>query len=207
MSQTSPAPAAAPAPAPAALRIGLDQLPACHGAVATALGEAGLGGQELQVLFATGLEAACVGCGMSLTGEELGKLAVTEGEGEGLSTLSPKLERLRLGFCPRNGCEARFYQIHLAPLPRADAAKVLARADAILRDRRRTPVPRMILGIPGIPGTRRQIRRLAAVAMGTVLVCFVAYRLVYFGSQPIPFVRPASPFQADPRTIDGPARR
>jgi len=204
MSETSPAPAAAPAPAPAELRVGLDRLPACHGAVATALGEAGLGGQELQVLFATGLKAVCVGCGMSLTGEELGKLVATDGEGEGPSPLPPKLERLRLGFCPRNGCEARFYQIHLAPLPRADAAKVLARADEILRDRRRTSVPRVALGIPG---TRRQIRRLAAVAIGTLLVCFVAYRLVYFGSQPIPFVKPASPFQADPATIDAPAGR
>ena len=202
MSETSPAPVPAPAPAPAGLRVGLDRLPACHGAVATALGEAGLGGQELQVLFATGLKAACVGCGMSLTGEELGKLAVTEGEGS--SPLPPKLERLRLGFCPRNGCEARFYQIHLAPLPRADASKVLARADEILRGRRRTSVPRVAFGIPG---TRRQIRRLAVVATGTALVCFVAYRLVYFGSQPIPFVKPASPFQADPATIDAPARR
>lgn len=202
MSETSPAPVTAPAPAPAELRVGLDRLPSCHGAVATALGEAGLGGQELQVLFATGLKAACVGCGMSLTGEELGKLAVTEGEGS--SPLPPKLERLRLGFCPRNGCEARFYQIHRAPLPRPDAAKVLARADEILRGRRRTSVPRLDLGIPS---TRRQVRRLAAVALGTVLVCFVAYRLVYFGSQPIPFVKPASPFQADPATIDAPARR
>ena len=66
------------------------------------------------------------------------------------------------------------------------------------------PVPRLTLGIPG---TRRQIRRLAAVAIGTVVVCFVAHRPVDFGSQPIPFVKPASPFQADPATIDAPARR
>ena len=136
------------------------------------------------------------------TGDELGKLTVTEGEGS--PHLPPKLERLRLGFCPRNGCEARFYLVRLAPLPRADAAKVLARADEILRGRRRTSLPRVPLGIPG---TRRQIRRLAAVATATLLVCFVAYRLVYFGSQPIPFVKPASPFQVDPGTIDAPARR
>ena len=202
MSENAPAPSPALAvAAPAELRVGLAQLHACHGAVAHALGEAGLSGQELQVLFATGLKAVCAGCGMALTGDELGRLAVTEGEETG--PLPPKLERLRLGFCPRNGCEARFYQLHLAPLPRGDAAQVLARAGAILRgDKSAKP-----LAAVTAPATRRQIRRLVVIALATLLVCFVAYRLVFYRSQPIPFVKPASPFQVDPNSVEQPVRR
>ena len=195
------APALPPAPAtnaPGELRVALDQLPACHGAVARALGEAGLSGQELNVLFATGLRATCVGCGMAVTGEELGRLTVTENESN--AALPPKLERLRLGFCPRSGCEARYYQLHLAPLPRGDAANVLAQAGRFLRGEAGAR-PKIVAQLPA---TKRQLKRLALIALATLLGCGVLYRLVFYRSQPIPFVKPKSPFSVDPNSVDRP---
>lgn len=196
------APANAPDPSatsPGELRVALDQLPACHGAVARALGESGVTGQELHVIFASGLRATCVGCGMVVTGEELGRLTVTETEST--AALPPKLERLRLGFCPRSGCEARFYQLQLAPLPRGNAAGVLARAEKFLHGEKNAP--RKIAS--QLPTTRRQLQRLVLIAVATLLGCGVVYRLVFYRSQPIPFVKPKSQFQVDPRTVDQPA--
>lgn len=202
MSDDAPASTPAPVPnRPGELRVALDQLPACHGVVAQALGEAGLSGQELHVVFATGLRATCVGCGMVLTGEELGRLTVTEGDAN--AALPPKLERLRLGFCPRSGCEARFYQLHLESLPRGNAANVLAHAGKLLRgEKSRLP------NLAGqLPVTRRHMGRLALIAALTLLGCFVAYRLIFYRSQLIPFVQPKSPFQVDPRSVDQPPVR
>ncbi len=210
MSDTPPSPAPAPSiaipasNAPGTLRVSLQQLPACHGSVARALGEAGFSGQEIGVLFASGLRATCVGCGMVLTGEELGRLAVVESDtGESVGSLPPKLERLRLGFCPRNGCEARFYQLQLDPLPRDDAAKIIAQAGAILRGE----VSAKPLITIDLPKSRRQIQRLAMIAAATLLVWLVVYRLVFYRSQIIPFVKPSSPFQVDPKTVEQPVRR
>jgi hypothetical protein len=186
------------------LRVSLQQLPECHGSVARALGEAGISGQEIGVIFANGLRATCVGCGMVLSGEELGRLTVTAGEsGETAAALPPKLERLRLGFCPRNGCEARFYTLQLDPLPRGDAGQVIARAGEILRGE---AAGKPMIAID-LPKARRQVQRLAVIVGLTLLVAFVLFRLVFYHSQPIPFVKPSSPFQVDPNTVDQPVRR
>ena len=206
MSESPTTPAPAPAPAsntPGVLRVSLQQLPECHSSVARALGEAGFSGQEIGVFFATGLKATCVGCGMVLTGEELGRLTVTaDDSGASEVPLPPKLERLRLGFCPRNGCEARFYQLQLDPLPRGDAARVIARAGEILRGE---GISQPLIKID-LPKARRQVQRLAVIAGVTLLVAFVLFRLVFYHSQPVPFVKPSSPFQVDPRTVDQPVR-
>ena len=51
------------------------------------------------------------------------------------------------------------------------------------------------------PETRKATRRLALIALGTLFVAFVAYRLIYFRSQPIPFVEPKSPFTVEPASL------
>src|SRR6187399_2931241 len=75
------------------LRLPVDQLPSVHAALARALGEAGVGGPELITLFGTGVRGVCVGCGLCVTGAELGELVVTEGVPRD-RPLPPKLERL-----------------------------------------------------------------------------------------------------------------
>ena len=34
-----------------------------------------------------------------------------------------------------------------------------------------------------------------------------SFRLVFYHTQPVPFVKPTSPFQVDPKTVDQPAPR
>lgn len=202
-SPTTPVPAPA-TNTPGVLRVSLQQLPECHSAVARALGEAGFSGQEIGVLFATGLKATCVGCGMVLTGEELGRLTVTDSNsGESVGTLPPKLERLRLGFCPRNGCEARFYTLQLDPLPRGEATQVIAQAGKILRGEAESK-PLITIDVPK---ARRQVQRLAVIVGLTLLVAFILFRLVFYHSQPVPFVKPTSPFQVDPNTVERPGQK
>lgn len=182
---------------PANLRLGVQDLPKAFHAVACALGEAGIGGQQLPAVFATGVRATCSGCGMSVTGGELSELMVAATE-EGEHRLPPKLERLRLGYCPRNGCEARFYTLELSPAGKFEPGPVLARAKVIMDGER---APLISLRPAVTPETRKATRRLALIALGTLFVAFVAYRLIYFRSQPIPFVEPKSPFTVEPASL------
>ena len=195
----------APSPAPALpavdrlseLHLPVDRLPHVHEALARALGEAGVGGAELIDLFASGVRGVCVGCGLSVTGAELGEITVACGPARD-QPLSPKLERLRLGRCPRNGCDARFFNVEVTKPGRFDRGLILGRTKQLLEDRTSLPD----LKPPGAPATRRAIRRLFLIALGTLLVSFVAYRLIFFSSQPIPFVEPQSPYAINPASLD-----
>src|SRR5687768_6995605 len=56
------------------------------------------------------LSAECVQCGIRLTGWEVLQF------GEEVST-DARVERLRSGYCARNGCESLFYRVTCAPHP------------------------------------------------------------------------------------------
>ncbi|MBN8247775.1 MAG: hypothetical protein J0L84_10070 [Verrucomicrobia bacterium] len=195
-----PAPEAASVDAPALteLRLPVTDLPRVPEALARALGEAGVGGQELHALFGSGVRAACVGCGLPVSGAELGELAVTAA-GERERELPAKLERLRLGYCPRNGCEARFFNLELPGPGRFDRGRVLGRTRDLLAGRE---TPGLSLRPVVSPATRRATQRLAIIALITLAVSFVVYRLTFYRTQPIPFVQPKSPFAIEPKSID-----
>lgn len=182
---------------PAQLRLGVGDLPKAFHAVACALGEAGVGGQQLPGVFATGLRATCTGCGMTVTGAELSELLVASGE-DADRRLSPKLERLRLGYCPRNGCEARFFTLELAKAGQFEPKPVLDRAGAILAGDSKS---KLEVRPAATPETGRATRRIALIALATLFVAFVAYRFAFYRSQLIPFVEPESPFTVDPGSL------
>ncbi len=200
-SASVPATASPPVSGPAQTRLSVGDLPKAFHAVACALGEAGVGGQQLPAIFATGLRATCTGCGMTVTGAELSELMVASGD-DAEHRLPPKLERLRLGYCPRNGCEARFFTLELAKAGQFEPKPVLDRAAGILAGDSR---PKMELRPATTPATRRATRRIALIALATLFVAFVAYRIVFYRSQLIPFVEPKSPFTVDPGSLT-PAR-
>ena len=182
----------------AELRVPIEQLPRVHESLARALGEAEVGGAEIQGIFATGVKASCVACGLSVTGAELGELALGEGQ-ERERPLPPRLERLSLGYCHRNGCESRFFKLELTAPGRFDRAQVLARAGELLKGKPTSP---RVLRTSLSPETRRFILRWVSLVLGTLFVAFVVYRLVFYRTQPIPFVQPKSPFTVDPASID-----
>jgi len=201
--ETSPggeplAPPLPPAPSLAELRLPIDQLPRVNEALARALGEAGVGGQELQSLFSSGVKASCVACGLSVTGAEIGELALGKEETRD-RPWSPRLERLGLGYCPRNSCESRFFKVEITAPGRFDRGWALGRTRDLLEGKRQP-----LLKVRGSlsPETRRMTRRLALIALATCFVAFVAYRLVFYRSQPIPFVQPKSPYTVEPASID-----
>lgn len=197
--ETTPAPAATAAgPSLSELRVPVTDLPRVHEALARALGDAGVGGQELNVLFGSGVRAVCAGCGLPVSGAELGELTVP-GEQDRDRALPPKLERLRLGFCPRNGCEARFFNVEITGPGRFDRGQVLARTRDLLEGK---SGPQLTLKPLVSSATRKATQRLALITLATLFIAFVVYRITFYWSQPIPFVQPKSPFAIEPKSMD-----
>ncbi len=180
------------------LRVPIPDLGQAHASLAQALGEAGVGGAELERLFASGVTACCVACGLSVSGRDLGDLSLHDTE-EADRRLPERLERLRLGYCPRQGCECRFFRLDITAPGRFDRGWVLGRTRDLIRGE---SGPRLRLASPLSSETTRRLGRVAGIALATLFVAFVAYRLAFFRSQPIPFIQPKSPYTVDPASID-----
>ncbi len=71
------------------------------------MGEAGEGSVSIHELLENSVQVRCVGCGITLLPGELESL----GPAGGPTASSPRLDRLRMGYCARNGCDSRFYAV------------------------------------------------------------------------------------------------
>src|SRR5687767_12138410 len=65
---------------------------------------------RLRAAIDQALSAECVQCAIRLSGSEVLKFAEETSD-------DARVERLRVGYCARNGCESLFYRITCAPHP------------------------------------------------------------------------------------------
>lgn len=86
------------------------------------LERAGLNQEQVEAVFETSVSAECIGCQIPLGGGELLKLS----HEQLAESAHPKLKRLHLGFCARQGCEACYYRLSFRTYPRIDWGKTLA---------------------------------------------------------------------------------
>jgi hypothetical protein len=84
--------------------------------------------EQAQAILIAAVQAQCAQCAIPLTVDEL---IASAGEETPSSAALAKVSRLRQGYCARNGCLSRFYQVNLLPYPGVIWAEVLARAAAI----------------------------------------------------------------------------
>jgi hypothetical protein len=120
------------------LEVPLDKLvPVIRGLV-RALAETQLGGGDIEATIHERLRVECVGCGIVLSGDELGHLAIDQ---ETPAAEPAKLNRLRLGYCARSSCESRYYRIHARPTTGMDWPALLSRALELGNQPTPDPVP------------------------------------------------------------------
>jgi hypothetical protein len=131
------------------------------------------------------LSAECVQCQIKLTGADLLKF----GAGE---TGDTKLERLRNGYCARNGCDSLYYRVHCAPHPQLDWPNILNPAQEITTAA--TESERAAKKIVQIQRHHRNILR-TATAIGVLVLVFIL-RQIYMGGT-IPFIREPEHFKVD----------
>jgi hypothetical protein len=115
----------------AEVRLRVEELAGFHGGLVRAVVGCGLVGAELTEFFNGKVRATCVGCGLVVGGEELGRLALVPGAG---GDPDPQSDRLRLGYCGRPNCQSRFYQVVVDSVPKVEAPTVVPRALELWRN-------------------------------------------------------------------------
>ena len=158
--------------------------------LARVLAESGLSGSQLNEVFATNLRVHCTRCSIHVTGDELMSVAVADKE---TNLPHPKLERLRLGYCAREGCESDFYTIRFEGYAGVDWAVIsdktfewLATSDTAKQEEiRRTAL-------------RRRNRAIVRVVLGVIVVCSLLLCRFALSHGRLPFVVKPSKYQVDP---------
>jgi hypothetical protein len=141
---------------------------------------------KLRAAIDQALSAECVQCGIRLSGSELLKF-------EEETSDDPRVERLRIGYCARNGCESLFYRVTCAPHPQLNWPGLLNPTYELTAEEKSAAASRKKWSAFAKFRDKAMIR--LAIGIVVLLIVFIA-RQIYLGG-PIPFVREPEEFKVD----------
>lgn len=110
-------------------KVRADALVRFYQGLAQVLLESGFSGARLNEILSRCLRVECVQCRINVSAEELELLALSDASAE---PLHPKLQRLRLGYCARQGCESYFYEVHLESHAEVDWEGIVRKAHDLI---------------------------------------------------------------------------
>jgi hypothetical protein len=174
--------------------VGVEELPAMSAALARAFGELGVGGKPLEDVFSQKLKARCLGCGIQITGSDLAHLSVSQNSAVPLDS---KLDRLRLGYCARNGCSSKYYQLSCDSIPGIDTSKVLRRAMEL----RHGPPPELQPEPESVGPPTPWFRQLKWQGLVALILLVAIWAVRYAASQGfVPGIAPRPHYQSAPES-------
>ena len=179
-------------PAPQFRREPLTRLRVFSSAVQEHLQAGGFSSDQVFAIFDSSISAECIQCRIQVSGRELFEVGSEPVDGQ---QAGPKITRMRLGDCARQGCDSMYYNLTLQPYPRVDwpaiisqaASRELEESGVVSVKPARSPLPRIHI--------TSKTARTMAVAAGAILVLFVA-RQYYYGGR-IPLLREPEHFHVD----------
>jgi predicted nucleic acid-binding Zn ribbon protein len=175
------------------LQIRIDDVVGFYTGLVRALGENGIGGNKLNEIFTAYQWAECVQCGIKITGEEMDQILVADEE---TKLPHPKLQRLRLGYCAREGCESYDYCIHFEDYPGLDWSAV---AEKAVNEVTASKVVAELERKQKIMRKRQRRMKQAALALFTVLVLLLLRTVIQHDHQP--FGRKPHKYEIDPGSV------
>jgi len=141
---------------------------------------------RMRAAIDTALSAQCVQCGIKLSGSELLKFEEDASD-------DPRVERLRIGYCARNGCESLFYRVTCAPHPQINWPGLLNPAHELTADEK--TAAEALHKKRAIAKLRNKTFLRVGIAVAALLIVFVI-RQIYLGGS-IPFIREPEDFNVD----------
>ena len=143
-------------------------------------------GGKISPTVRAAFSAECVMCGSCVTGEELLAVADTSESAE----VNANIERLRLGQCIRQGCDAARYRLIFQRIPGLNWRTIFERMEEVTAARKETARTQSKLG--GWLSAHWRI----AVGVGLILLVLLI-RQWYLGGR-IPLIREPEKFRVDP---------
>jgi hypothetical protein len=141
---------------------------------------------RLRAAIDQALGAECVQCGIKLSGSELLKFADETSDDE-------RVERLRMGYCARNGCESLFYRVTCAPHPEVNWPGLLNPTYELSAEEK--AAAELAKKRYSLARIRNKTLVRVGIAFALLLIVFIA-RQIYLGGS-IPFVREPEDFRVD----------
>lgn len=180
-------------PASKTVEIRIEDLGRHYANPAQVLTEAGLNGPRLNEVLATRLQTSCPRCGIQISSGELEQMAVL---GEATEFAHAKLNRLRLGYCAREGCESAVYSIHLDDCPGLDWEMTLKKVDELVAEAQAKAQQNQRR-----EESRRQRQRMLRIVAGVGIV-MILYLLQFIWSHGhLPFVKKTHKYKMDPGSM------
>ncbi|PYI85364.1 MAG: hypothetical protein DME26_11205 [Verrucomicrobia bacterium] len=176
------------------VQVRVDSLASYYSSLAAALTEAGLGGSQMNEIFSKHVRAECGQCGIQITGDEIGRFAVTDATTE---PSDPKQARLRQGYCARVGCESHYYSIHFTDSPNTDWAKIRERAER-LANGAQSAAQEDAAARAQAARKRRWVR--LGVGVGAILILLLCRHILYYGY--VPLLQKPHKFTVDPASVN-----
>jgi hypothetical protein len=133
------------------------------------------------------LKGECIQCGIRINDAELRSLGKEKPAGE----TDSRLERLRLGYCARKGCDSIYYRVSAAASSPIDWAKYFPDPNSLLL---KTDHDQPDKTTPPMAASRLFSWRVLAI--GLTLLTLILARQYYRGAT-IPFLREPEDFKVD----------
>ena len=155
----------------------IERIGALYTGLAAALSEAGFSGSQLNEIFSRHIRGECVQCGIRITGDDIARVALAEDKTE---VPDLRLDRLRQGYCARNGCDSYYYHIHFDDYPDLDWTKIREKAGLLAAAKQAT-----IEKETSATTIRNWILIRLAVGLGVVLILLLFWHIRYYGYVPV----------------------
>jgi hypothetical protein len=180
-------------------QVGIEELSSRYQQLSNCLHDTGLVAGRAEELLGQSLQAVCVQCGLVLSGSELYQL-VRSSEPNALPLASPKLQRVKQGYCGREGCNSFYYEIRLSPSSEVDWIGILESialhepADAQQAARPESVSAR------STAASEKKIRKTLLFAGAALVIILLAVKYL-MSSDGLPGFRQEPKFQIDPTSI------
>lgn len=133
------------------------------------------------------LSGDCIQCAIRMNGADL--LSVNDE-----ANRDPRLERLRVGYCARNGCDSQFYAVATAPHPGVNWSALITPGDVLHSTQIESEPTAPKVHIPFAVRIKGAALR-TTIALAALVIVFIIRQYVMGGR--IPFIREPENFQVD----------
>ena len=155
----------------------IQQIGPLYTGLAAALSEAGFSGSQLNEIFSRRIRGECVQCGIRITGDDMARVALAEDKTD---MLDSRLDRLRQGYCARNGCNSYYYRFQFDDYPDLDWTNIREKAGHLAVAAQAT-----LKKETSATTIRNWILIRLAVGLGVVLILLLFWHIRYYGYVPV----------------------